>query len=180
MIERKHREESLGQKGLVIWFTGLSGAGKSTIASALEEALYAKGRKAYILDGDVLRRGINKDLGLSPEDRSENIRRASEIAALFADAGLICICAFISPYNEDRIAARKVAGDNFLEIFVKCTLEECRRRDPKGLYARFDRGEFVGMTGIDAPYEAPTYPDLIVDTDKSDVASCVEKILAKI
>lgn len=180
MVERRQREKSLGQKGLVIWFTGLSGSGKSTIALALEESLYLKGYKTYVLDGDVLRRGVNKDLGLSPEDRSENIRRVSEIAALFADAGIICICAFISPYTKDREKAREVSGSSFLEVFIKCTLEECQRRDPKGLYARFRQGEFTGMTGIDSPYEEPSSPDLIVDTNVNNITNCVEKILKKI
>jgi len=179
-IKRSHREKLLNQKGLVIWFSGLSGAGKTTIARALEKSLYALGCNTYILDGDVLRNGLNKDLGLSPEDRNENIRRVSEVAALFADAGLICICALISPYEVARKKAREISGGSFLEVFVKCPIEECQRRDPKGLYAKFKSGEISGMTGIDAPYEIPTSSDIVVDTGIESVDDCIKKILEKI
>ncbi len=167
-----------GHRGGVLWFTGLSGAGKSTLAVEVERQLFARGYHVYVLDGDNLRHGLNSNLGFSHEDRTENIRRVGEVAALFADAGYIAISAFISPYREDRDRARKAARGGFHEVYVKADLETCEERDPKGLYARARRGEIADFTGISAPYEAPDSPDLAVDTAAGDVASCVETVIA--
>ena len=177
MITKEKREELLKQKGLVLWFTGLSGAGKSTIAEALSEELHEMKKLCYVLDGDVLRTGLNSDLGLTPEDRDENIRRTYQVASLFADAGVIVICATISPYTKARRDAREKAGDGFVEVFINCPVSECILRDPKGLYKRFNNGEFLGMTGIDAPYQIPENPELILNTHENDVESCVKKII---
>ena len=166
--------------GSVVWLTGLSGSGKTTLAQGLKERLDEMDIQCYVLDGDVLRRGLCSDLGLSPEDRNENIRRTSEVAALLADAGLVAICAFISPYTKGRAEARSRTDRPFLEVHVKCSIEECKRRDPKGLYARFDAGEFTGMTGIDAPYEEPSNPELVVDTGSCDVESCLDALVASL
>ena len=154
-VSREQREHISGHKGKVLWFTGLSGSGKSTLANALDKELNSKKYNTYILDGDNVRMGLNKDLGFSPEDRKENIRRISEVAKLFADSGKVVLTAFISPYSNDRTAARKLIGDDFIEIFVNTPLEECIRRDPKGLYKKALNGEIKGFTGIDAPYEEP-------------------------
>jgi len=155
------RERSKGQRGAVLWFTGLSGAGKSTIAARVDHGLQQRGRHSYILDGDNLRHGLCKDLGFAPEDRAENIRRLGEVARLFVDAGLIVLVAAISPYRRDREQARAlVAADRFIEIFVDTELAECERRDPKGLYRRARLGEITGFSGIDAPYEVPEAPEL--------------------
>ena len=160
-VSREQREKNAGHKGKVIWFTGLSGAGKSTVANALDEVLNKRGLKTYILDGDNVRMGLNKDLGFTPEDRKENIRRISETAKLFADAGTIVLTAFISPYREDREFAREIIGeDDFVEVFVDTSLEECEKRDPKGLYKKARAGEIKGFTGIDAPYEKPENPQI--------------------
>ncbi len=172
------RVERHGHRGGVLWFTGLSGAGKSTLAVEVERSLFEKGYEVCVLDGDNLRHGLNSDLGFSPEDRSENIRRVGEVAALLSRAGLVAISAFISPYRSDRARARAAAGDDFHEIHVKAPLEVCERRDPKGLYARARSGELRDFTGISAPYEAPEAPDLVVDTASCDVASCVERVTA--
>jgi len=163
-VSREQREIIGGHKGKVIWFTGLSGAGKSTVANALDEVLHKRGLKTYILDGDNVRIGLNKDLGFSPEDRKENIRRIAETAKLFADSGTIVLTAFISPYEEDRQQARDIIGDlDFSEVFVDTSLEECERRDPKGLYKKARAGEIKGFTGIDAPYEEPQNPQVVLD-----------------
>jgi adenylylsulfate kinase len=160
-VSREQRETSGGHKGKVIWFTGLSGSGKSTVANALDEVLHKRGLKTYILDGDNVRMGLNKDLGFSPEDRKENIRRIAETAKLFADAGTIVLTAFISPYREDREFARTIIGEeDFVEVFVDTPLEECEKRDPKGLYKKARAGEIKGFTGIDAPYEKPENPQI--------------------
>ena len=155
-VSRERREKVNGQKGMVLWFTGLSGSGKSTIANALDDELNKLGKKTYILDGDNIRMGLNKDLSFSPEDRKENIRRISEVAKLFADSGTIVLTAFISPYIADRQDARDLIGDDFKEVFVDTDVEECIKRDPKGLYKKALAGEIKGFTGIDAPYEKPT------------------------
>lgn len=155
------REHQKGQRGAALWFTGLSGAGKSTIAAIVDRRLTASGRHSYILDGDNLRFGLCKDLGFTPEARAENIRRIGEVARLFVDAGLIVLCAAISPYRRDRAQARALVGDGrFVEIFVDTELAECERRDPKGLYRKARAGEITGFSGIDAPYERPESPEL--------------------
>ena len=159
-VTRERREEVNGQKGIVLWFTGLSGSGKSTIANALDDELNILGKKTYILDGDNIRMGLNKDLSFTPEDRKENIRRISEVAKLFADSGTIVLTAFISPYISDRQSARELIGDDFVEIFINTPLTECIKRDPKGLYKKALSGEIKGFTGIDAPYEDPQNPEI--------------------
>ncbi|MDE1151682.1 MAG: adenylyl-sulfate kinase [Micavibrio sp.] len=166
-----------GHKGLVIWLTGLSGAGKSTLAMRVEHALFSKGMQTYVLDGDNVRRGLCKDLGFSPEARAENIRRVGELAALMADAGLVTITAFISPYIADRQKAREAAGENFHEIYVKADLATCEKRDPKGLYKKARSGELKEFTGVSSPYEAPLQPDLTVDTAAQGIDACVEEIV---
>ncbi len=177
-IDKAAREEDLGQQGMVLWFTGLSGSGKSTIAVEVEKELYRRGRASYRLDGDNLRFGLNKDLGFTAADREENIRRIGEVAALFADAGLITLASFISPYRSGREAAREAAGvENFKEIYVKASVEACAERDPKGLYAKAKKGEIENFTGISAPYEEPENPDLIVDTEKLSLEESVELVL---
>lgn len=175
--EERHR--LLGQRGAVVWLTGLSGSGKSTLAYALERALVSSGHMAYVLDGDNVRHGLCADLGFSPEDRDENIRRVGEAAALFAQAGVIAIASFISPYREGRDRARSRVGDTrFIEVHLDVPLEVCERRDPKGLYARARAGEIAEFTGISAPYEHPPAPELTIDTDAHDVDACVDMILA--
>ncbi len=168
-----------GHKGGVIWLTGLSGAGKSTLAVALEEKLFDKGYNVFVLDGDNVRHGLNANLGFSPEDRAENIRRVGEVAALFARAGVIVVTAFISPYRSDRDRAREATTeDGFHEVYVKAGVETCEKRDPKGLYEKARRGEIKEFTGISAPYEAPDAPELVVDTETCEVDQCVEQLIA--
>jgi len=180
-VEREKREQLLKQKGVVLWFTGLSGSGKSTVANEVAHKLHEREKLAYILDGDNIRHGLNKDLGFSPEARKENIRRISEVASLFADAGLITITAFISPYAEDRNFCRELAGEGrFLEIYAKASLETCEKRDPKGMYKKARAGEIKEFTGINAPYEEPENPELITDTDKETVEESAEKVLKKL
>lgn len=162
IVSRQRREEVNGHKGMVLWFTGLSGSGKSTIANNLDDKLNNLGKRTYILDGDNIRLGLNNDLGFSAEDRKENIRRISEVAKLFADSGAIVMTAFISPYKKDRDAARKLIGNDFNEIFVDTNLEECIKRDPKGLYKKALSGEINNFTGIDAPYEKPSDPEVTI------------------
>lgn len=166
-----------GHKGAVIWLTGLSGAGKSTLAMRVEHALFTRGFQTYVLDGDNVRRGLNADLGFSPEGRTENIRRVGEVAALMADAGVICISAFISPYRADRKRARSAAGESFHEVFIKADLATCEGRDPKGLYKKARSGEIKEFTGISAPYEEPDACELIVDTSNLDIDDSVEMIV---
>ena len=180
-VEREKREQLLKQKGVVLWFTGLSGSGKSTVANEVAHKLHEREKLAYILDGDNIRHGLNKDLGFSPEARKENIRRISEVANLFADAGLITITAFISPYAKDRNFCRELAGEGrFLEIYAKASLETCEKRDPKGMYKKARAGEIKEFTGINAPYEEPENPELITDTDKETVEESAEKVLKKL
>lgn len=160
-INRSEREDALGQKSLLIFFTGLSGSGKSTIANGLEQLLFSKGYRTYVLDGDNVRSGINKDLSFSPEDRSENIRRIAEVSKLFVDAGLVVIAAFVAPYVKDRSFVREtVTPGRYFEVFVNTSLEECEKRDVKGLYAKARAGEIKNLTGISAPYEAPVNPNV--------------------
>jgi len=166
-VSREEREKLLKQKGVLIWFTGLSGSGKSTIAYTLEHALVQRGHLCYVLDGDNIRHGLNKNLGFSAEDRAENIRRIGEVGKLFVDAGLITMTSFISPYRADRDAARKTVGEgNFIEVFCDTPIEVCEKRDPKGLYKKARAGELKGFTGIDDPYEAPAKPELVIDNSK--------------
>ena len=167
-----------GHKGGVLWFTGLSGAGKSTIAMAVEQELFRRGYQTYVLDGDNVRRGLNSNLDFSPADRAENIRRVGEVAALFADSGQVVVTAFISPYRADRHRARVAAGNGFHEIYIKASLETCEKRDPKGLYRRARTGEIAEFTGITAPYETPESPELTIDTDRLTVDESVATVLA--
>ena len=180
-ITRAHREKLLGHKGATLWFTGLSGSGKSTVAVELEGTLHEMGIVSYRLDGDNVRMGINKNLGFSAEDRTENIRRIGEVAKLFVDAGMISLSSFISPYRADRDNVRKLheeAGMDFIEIFVDCSLEEAEARDPKGLYKKARAGEIKNFTGIDDPYEAPDKPEIHLHSDKQSLEEEVNEILA--
>ncbi len=163
LVSRQQRESNNGHPGLVVWFTGLSGSGKSTIANELDVELNKRGLRTYILDGDNVRMGLNKDLGFSTESRKENIRRISEVAKLFADSGAIVMTAFISPYREDRDSARDVIGSDYVEVFVNTPIEECIKRDPKGLYKKAIAGEIKGFTGIDAPYEEPLSSEVTLE-----------------
>ena len=177
-IGQTDREKLLNQKGCVIWFTGLSGSGKSTLALEVESQLYQRGHLTYVLDGDNIRHGLNKNLGFSPEDREENIRRIGEVAKLFADAGLIAMTAFISPYRADRDNARVLLDEGrFVEVFVDCPLAVCEARDTKGLYQKARAGEIKEFTGISAPYEAPTDPELTVNTDNQNLEECTERVI---
>jgi adenylylsulfate kinase len=174
-VSRRDREARLGQRGCTIWFTGLSGSGKSTVAVAVEEVLFGQGRLVSRLDGDNLRHGLNGDLGFSEADRTENIRRAGEVCHLLADVGIIVLASFVSPFKKGRGLVRKThaaAGLPFFEVHVDCALEVAEARDPKGLYKKARRGELKGLTGIDQPYEAPTSPDLVVKTDEADLEAC--------
>jgi bifunctional enzyme CysN/CysC len=166
-----------GHKGGVLWFTGLSAAGKSTIAMAVEQELFRRGYQTYVLDGDNVRRGLNSNLDFSPADRAENIRRVGEVAALFADSGLVVVTAFISPYRADRHRARMAAGDGFHEIYIKASLETCEKRDPKGLYRKARSGEIADFTGVTAPYETPESPELMIDTDRLTIEESVAAAL---
>lgn len=181
-VPRSDRHHITGGTGVTVWLTGLSGSGKSTIAFETERRLIASGRAAYVLDGDNLRHGLNGDLGFSAEDRSENVRRVGEVARLMADAGLVVLVPIISPYVDDRRRARLAhleAGIPFLEVHVATPLEECERRDPKGLYAKARSGDLPGFTGIDDPYEEPEDPDLVLDTATQDVTACVDGLLQR-
>ncbi|HEV7609678.1 MAG TPA: sulfate adenylyltransferase subunit CysN [Steroidobacteraceae bacterium] len=171
------RANQKSQKPAVVWFTGLSGSGKSTIANALEQALVQRGHHSYLLDGDNVRHGLNKDLDFSDAGRNENIRRIGEVSALFVDAGLIVITAFISPFRADRNRIRERIGDNFIEVYLSTSLEECERRDPKGLYVKARAGEIREFTGIDSPYEPPIAPQLAIDTSKQEIGATVDQIL---
>jgi len=169
-VARADREKIKGQKGVVIWFTGLSACGKSTIANTVDHMLNQKGRHTYLLDGDNIRMGLNKNLKFSAEDRAENIRRIGEVAKLFGDAGIITLTAFISPYKKDRDAVRALLKDGeFIEVYVNASLETCEKRDPKGLYKKARAGEIKGFTGIDDPYEAPEKPELVLDSNNKGI-----------
>ena len=177
-VARELKEKRNQHKSRVLWFTGLSGSGKSTVANAAEKILYDMGLQTYVLDGDNVRMGLNKDLGFSHKDRTENIRRITEVANLFADSGSIVLTAFISPYREDRDKAREIIStDDFIEIFISADLSVCELRDTKGLYKKARAGEIKGFTGIDAPYEAPLNPELIVETDKNDIETCAQIVV---
>ncbi len=179
-VLRASREQLLGQDGKVIWFTGLSGSGKSTIAHALEARLHRLGKLTYTLDGDNLRHGLNSNLGFSAADRKENIRRTGEVAKLMADAGLIVLAAFISPLRADREHLREILGKDFIEVFVDCPLDICEGRDPKSLYKKARSGEIQEFTGISSPYEPPVDPDLLLSTEREPVEECVEKLLSSL
>nr|MBP7324014.1 adenylyl-sulfate kinase [Deltaproteobacteria bacterium] len=177
-ISREDRERMNGHRGITIWFTGLSASGKSTLAVALEEALYERGARTFILDGDNVRHGLNKNLGFSPEDRKENIRRLGEVARLFNEAGIITLTAFISPYREDRQSARDLAADgSFVEVFVDCPVDVCEQRDPKGAYKKAREGIIKEFTGISAPYEEPERPEIHLRTDQLSVDQSVQTVL---
>ena len=178
MMSRDDKEQLLKQRGMMLWFTGLSGSGKSTVAIALERELHSRGLLCRILDGDNIRSGINNNLGFSAEDRVENIRRIAEVGRLFVDTGIITIAAFISPNNQLREMAAEIIGkDDFVEVFVSTPLEECEKRDVKGLYAKAQCGEIKNFTGISAPFEAPEHPDITLDTSKLPVEASVKILL---
>lgn len=178
MMSRDDKEQLLKQRGMMLWFTGLSGSGKSTVAIALERELHSRGLLCRILVGDNIRSGINNNLGFSAEDRVENIRRIAEVGRLFVDTGIITIAAFISPNNQLREMAAEIIGkDDFVEVFVSTPLEECEKRDVKGLYAKARRGEIKNFTGISAPFEAPEHPDITLDTSKLPVEESVKILL---
>ena len=178
-VTKENRQELNNHKSAILWFTGLSGAGKSTLSVAVEKELHQRGIRTYILDGDNVRHGLNKNLGFSPEDRTENIRRIGEVSRLFADAGVMTLTAFISPYREDRDMVRELVNEGeFIEVYVKCGLEECEKRDPKGLYQKARSGEIKGFTGIDAPYEEPFFPEVTVETDKQPLEVSVQQVIS--
>ncbi len=178
IVSAEEREEAVGQKGCVVWLTGLSASGKSTVGRRAEQLLLERGVYAYMLDGDNLRHGLNSDLGFSPADRTENIRRVGCVAQLFADSGAICLTAFISPYRADRDAARaRLADGRFIEVFVNTSLEACEARDPKGLYKKARTGEIPQFTGISAPYEAPAAAELELLTEGRSVDECAEELV---
>ncbi|MEJ7178589.1 adenylyl-sulfate kinase [Staphylococcus capitis] len=177
-VTKEERKNRNGHKSAVIWFTGLSGSGKSTVSVALEKALFNEGKQTYRLDGDNVRHGLNKNLGFSPEDRTENIRRIGEVAKLMVDAGSITVTAFISPYKQDRDNVRAILEDDeFIEVYTKCSVEECENRDPKGLYKKARSGEIPEFTGISAPYEAPDHPEIILDTEHESINQSVDRVI---
>jgi adenylylsulfate kinase len=178
-VEKAAREKLLGQRGCTIWLTGLPSSGKSTVAFSLEHALIQKGRLAYVLDGDNIRHGLNKNLGFSAEDRAENIRRIGEVAKLFADAGVITLTSFVSPYKADRDLVRKLHDDSkttFIEVFIDTPVEECEVRDPKGLYKKARAGEIKNFTGVSDPYEPPTKPEVVLKTKERSLEDCVVQL----
>ncbi len=176
-VNRADRERLNGHRGAILWFTGLSGAGKSTIANAVEQRLHELGCRTYVCDGDNIRHGLNSNLGFSPEDRVENIRRIGEVAKLFLDAGIIAMTAFISPYRADRDRARQLAPADFIEVYCRCALPVCEQRDVKGLYRKARAGEVKEFTGISAPYEEPANPEITLDTDRHSVEECVQEVI---
>jgi adenylylsulfate kinase len=176
-VKREDRERLHGHKGVVIWFTGLSASGKSTLAHAVEHALFKMGCSTVVLDGDNIRHGLNKDLGFTPEDREENIRRIGEVANLFAQAGVIAITAFISPYSRDREKARALADGSFAEVYLKCDLDICEERDPKGLYKKARTGQIPEFTGISAPYEEPDEAELVIDTGRRGIEQSTRLVI---
>ncbi|MFC0189088.1 adenylyl-sulfate kinase [Fictibacillus aquaticus] len=180
-VSKRDRQLLHRHKSAVLWFTGLSGSGKSTIAAKVEKTLHEQGISTYLLDGDNIRHGLNKDLTFSSSDRTENIRRIGEVSKLFVDAGIITLSAFVSPYASDRKSVRSLfTPDEFIEVYVKCSLEECERRDPKGLYKKARTGLIGDFTGISAPYEEPAAPELILDSDILSLDECVQKVISYI
>ncbi|EDL58873.1 adenylyl-sulfate kinase [Gimesia maris] len=178
-VTKEERCKQNGHKGAVLWFTGLSGSGKSTIANTVDHKLFEMGKHTFVLDGDNIRMGLNKNLGFSPEDRTENIRRIGEVSKLYTDAGILVMTAFISPYLEDRDQVREIMGEGeFIEVLVKASLETCEERDPKGLYKKARAGEIKGFTGIDAPYEAPEKPELVLDSDAKGIDELADEVVA--
>ena len=177
-VTKAERERISGHKGCTLWLTGLPSSGKSTLANALEKALWERNVRSYVLDGDNIRHGLNKDLGFSPEDRTENIRRIGEVAKLFTDAGVVVVTAFISPYRADRDQVRRImAAGDFIEVFVSAPLEVCEQRDPKGLYKKARAGQLPEFTGVSAPYEAPAHAELTLHTERETPAQCVERMV---
>lgn len=177
-VNRDLRQIQSGHKGAILWFTGLSGSGKSTLAHAVEKALFDMGCRTFVFDGDNVRHGLCADLGFTPQDRQENIRRIGEMSKLFLEAGVIALTAFISPFKDDRNRVRGlVAGDDFIEIYCRATLETCESRDVKGLYAKARQGEIKEFTGISSPYEVPESPELVVDTGKLPLEECVTQVM---
>ncbi len=178
-VTKDERCKQNGHKGAVLWFTGLSGSGKSTIANTVDHKLFEMGKHTFVLDGDNIRMGLNKNLGFSPEDRTENIRRIGEVSKLYTDAGTLVMTAFISPYREDRDQVREIMGDGeFIEVYVKASLETCEGRDPKGLYKKARAGEIKGFTGIDAPYEEPEKAELVLDSDGKGIDDLADEVVA--
>lgn len=178
LVERGEREKRNKNKGVILWYTGLSGSGKSTIANEVEKKLFEKGFHTYVLDGDNIRFGLNSNLGFSPEDRTENIRRIGEVAKLFVDAGIIVSTAFISPYREDRDRVRSIVEDgDMVEVFVQCDIAVCEQRDAKGLYKKARAGEIKEFTGISAPYEEPAHAEVTIDSGKHSVEECAQMVI---
>lgn len=178
-VTKEDRRKKNNHHSFVLWFTGLSGSGKSTLANAVAKTLFEQNIHCYVLDGDNVRHGLNSDLGFSAEDRTENIRRIGEVAKLFVDSGQIVLTAFISPFRQDRQLVRnKLEQDEFVEVYVRCPLETCEQRDPKGLYKKARNGEIRDFTGIDSPYEPPLSPELVVDTEQYSIEQCVQQIVS--
>ncbi|MCR8847349.1 adenylyl-sulfate kinase [Rossellomorea sp. SC111] len=180
-VTKQERRTRNGHQSFILWFTGLSASGKSTVANAVAASLFQQGKQVYVLDGDNIRHGLNNDLGFNEDDRKENIRRIGEVSKLFVDSGQIVLTAFISPYREDRNLVRElVRPKEFLEVFVHCSLEECEKRDPKGLYKKARNQEITQFTGISAPYEEPENPEIVLDTEKHSIKECVESLLLEL
>ncbi|MEH7254405.1 adenylyl-sulfate kinase [Neobacillus niacini] len=177
-VTKKDRHLLSGHKSCVLWFTGLSGSGKSTLANAVDHALFRNTLRSYVLDGDNIRHGLNRDLRFGAEDRKENIRRIGEVAKLFVDSGQIVLSAFISPFREDRELVRNMfEADEFIEVYLRCPIQVCENRDPKGLYKKARKGEIPEFTGISSPYEMPNYPEIVIETDKMSIEESVEIII---
>ncbi|MCA1062801.1 adenylyl-sulfate kinase [Rossellomorea sp. AcN35-11] len=180
-VTKQERCSLNGHQSFILWFTGLSASGKSTIANALAHSLFQQGKQVYVLDGDNVRHGLNHDLGFNEKDRKENIRRIGEVSKLFIDSGQIVLTAFISPYREDRDVVRKLVGpEEFMEVYVHCSIETCEKRDPKGLYKKARKHQITHFTGISAPYEEPENPEIILDTEKNTIEECVESLLSEL
>ena len=177
-ISKSERREKNNHHSFILWFTGLSASGKSSIANALARELFERGNQSFVLDGDNVRHGLNKDLGFDEDSRKENIRRIGEVSKLFVESGQIVLTAFISPYQEDRDTVRELVGEGeFLEVYVKCSVEECERRDPKGLYKKARNEEIKNFTGISAPYEAPVNPEIVVDSENFSIEECAQQLI---